>query len=399
MGYYQYRALTREGERVAGKIMAADTDEVLRNLRERGLQVFELKPISQAGTALKTGKVTPEEYFRIIQQTGVLVGAGVPILEAVESLRATVTRKRLAEEMALILADLRQGSNFSDAVERHMPGMPRYAPPLLRLAEATGQFAPIAGMVAEQMQTEEQLRKDVRSSLNYPLFLMSVGVLATGFIFYFVVPRFQGMVAGQEDKLPAASRLVFDAGLAFRDNFLLITGVIAAIVFAVSVAARLGPVRQAASRIAFRMPVIGGFKRLTEQGAWLRVMGLSSQAGGRMTDNLDLAASITTDPARRNAYDELQRSVRSGQALSAAIRLNLDFDPLAVNLIETGERAGRLPEMLMSASAIYDSKLSELSKRLTSLAEPTAVLVISAIVGGVVLSLVTAMTSIYDVAL
>jgi len=379
--------------------MASSSEEALRNLRDRGLQVFDLKPVARQGAALKSGPVVPEEYFRMIQQTGVLVGAGVPILEAVDSLRATVTRKRLAEEMALVSADLRQGANLSDAVQRHMPGIPRYAPPLLRLAEATGRFPQIADMVAGQMQKEEKLRKDVRSSLNYPLFLLAVGVLATGFIFYFVVPRFQGMVAGQEDKLPAASRIVFDLGLAFRDNFPLVAGLAVAALVAASFAARLPAVRRAANRLAFRLPVIGGFKRLTEQGAWLRVMGLSSQAGGRMTDNLELAASITTDPARRNGYDELQRSVRSGQDLSAAIRLHLDFDPLAVNLIETGERAGRLPEMLMSASEIYDSKLAEMSKRLTSLAEPTAVLVISAIVGGVVLSLVTAMTSIYDVAL
>lgn len=399
MSFFQYRALTREGERVAGKVMSANSDEALRNLRDRGLQVFDLKPVAVSGAALKNGPVAPEEYFRVIQQTGVLVGAGVPILEAVESLRATVMRKRLVEEMTLVLADLRQGANLSDSVERHMPGLPRYAPPLLRLAEATGQFSRIAGLVAEQMQTEEQLRKDVRSSLNYPLFLLVVGIIATGFMFYFVVPRFQGMVAGQEDKLPASSRFVFDLGIAFKDNFLMIIGAAFAAIVAAVVAARLTVVRRAVNRVAFRLPVIGGFKRLAEQGAWLRVMGLASQAGGRMADNLELAASITTDPARRNGYDELQRSVRSGQDLSAAIRLNLDFDPLAVGLIETGERAGRLPEMLMSASEIYDSKLAEFSKRLTSLAEPTAMLIISAIVGGVVLSLVTAMTSIYDVAL
>ncbi|MEO1476743.1 MAG: type II secretion system F family protein, partial [Pseudomonadota bacterium] len=293
---------------------------------------------------------------------------------------------------------LRQGDTLSDAMEEELPALPRYVPNLLRMGEATGQFNRVAEMISDQMTKAETLRKEMRGALNYPIFLLSVGVVAVCFIFYFVVPRFASMVAGNEDRLPAFTKIVFNTGLAFRENFFLIIAVLVGGIFVLMALLRTPGVSAAVGRLLDGAPIIGRFRKLGEEGGWLRVLGLSTEAGARLLDALSMATTASVPPGRIHIYRELEQNIRSGMTLTDAVQLNLSLDPIAVNLIRTGEKAGQLPAMLLSAADIYQRRLEARSKQLTELAEPVAILLISLIVGGVVVSLVTAMTSIYDVA-
>ena len=399
MGFYKYKGLDADGESIAGRVAAANREAAVRDLRGRNVQVFEIETLEgQTSQAGKRGRPKTEDYAQLIEQLGVLTSAGVNILEAVETVGGMAPREQMRQELSEVSTRLRQGDSLSEAMEAEMPALPTYVPNLLRMGEATGQFTRVAQMIANQMDKGEQLRRDMRSALNYPLFLLSVGVVAVCFIFYFVVPRFAGMVAGNEDRLPAFTKLVFNSGLTFRENFLLILAGLVGAVFLGIALMRTPAMAAAVSRLLDRAPVIGRFRKLGEEGGWLRVMGLSTEAGARLLEALTLATNATVSPVRKHVYRELEQNIRSGMTLTDAVQLNLSLDPIAVNLIRTGEKAGQLPAMLLSAADIYQRRLEARSKQLTELAEPVAILLISIIVGGVVVSLVTAMTSIYDIA-
>ena len=400
MGLFRYKALDVDNTEKVGKITSSSREEAIRDLQSRQINVYSIQEVAASGSdKMLSGPVKQDEYFRFIEQIGILVKAGVPVLEAVDSLKENVKRQALQDQLNAISKDLRQGTSFSDAVAINMSTLPSYAPHLFRMAEATGKLADVAGMIAGQMRRAQEIRKELKSALNYPLFLFSVGVLAVGFIFYFIVPRFAGMVAGNEDKLPAFTRMVFETGLSFKENFVLVMSALGGLVALLLVLSRQSAIRKTFIMMTYKLPIIGKFMKLLEEGTWLRVLGLSTQAGARLLDGLELAASAAAPAGRRHAYAELQQSVRSGVNVSEAVKLNLDIDPLALNLISTGQKAGQLPEMLLIAAEAYDEEIEVFSKRLTALAEPIAIMFISAIVGGVVISLVTAMTSIYDVAL
>ncbi len=400
MGLFRYKALDVDNTEKVGKITSSSREEAIRELQSRQINVYSIQEVAASGSdKMLSGPVKQDEYFRFIEQIGILVKAGVPVLEAVDSLKENVKRQALQDQLNAISKDLRQGTSFSDAVAINMPTLPSYAPHLFRMAEATGKLADVAGMIAGQMRRAQEIRKELKSALNYPLFLFTVGVLAVGFIFYFIVPRFAGMVAGNEEKLPAFTRMVFETGLSFKENFILVIGAISGLTVLALVLSRQSAVRKTFIMMTYKLPIVGKFLKLIEEGTWLRVLGLSTQAGARLLDGLELAASAAAPAGRRHAYAELQQSVRSGVNISEAVKLNLDLDPLALNLISTGQKASKLPEMLLTAAEAYDEEIEIFSKRLTALAEPIAIMCISAIVGGVVIALVTAMTSIYDVAL
>lgn len=400
MQFFKYQGLAGDGRNISGRVAARNREAAIKDLRSRQVDVVEIREM-EAGNArkLRTGRPKTEDYAQVIEQLDVLSAAGVNIMEAVDTIGEMAPNEQVRRELAAISQKLRQGHPLSTAMEAEMPALPRYVPNLLRMAEVTGKFPQVAGMISSQMTSAEALRQEMKSALNYPLFLISVGFAAVSFIFYFVVPRFAGMVAGQEDKLPGFTRAVFDSGVWFKDNIGIFFLGLAIAVFLSVALMRVQSVADAVSRFLDSAPIIGQFRKLSEEGGWLRVLGLSTQSGARLLDALELATNASVAPVRQHLYRELQQNIRSGLSLTHAVQLNLDLDPIAVNLIRTGEKASRLPDMLLSAAEIYQKRLSARSRQLTDLAEPLAILLISFIVGGVVVSLVTAMTSIYDIAI
>ena len=399
MAFFKYKALSPDGTKIEGKVNSANSAEAIRELRARSINVFEIAAVKVPGESVSGRRVTNEDYYRIIDQLGILSSAGVPILEAVETLAGNANKRSLRDQLSSIAVDLRQGRSLSETVASHMPELPNYAPNLLRLAEATGQFPRVAKMIAAQMQRSDKIAKDTQSALSYPMFLVSVGVVAVSFIFYFIVPRFAGMVQGNEEKLPASTRIIFEVGIGFRENFVYF-GAVAGLLVLASVVLPQSPVfKRSLSRLANSLPIIGNLRKLAERGTWLRVSGLSLEAGAKLLEALDLASAAASGTGRAHVYEELQQSVRAGMNLGEAIQMNMDLDPMVVNLVMTGQKAGKLPEMLLIGADIYEERLQAAAKRLTELAEPVAILVISGVVGAVVVSLVMAMTSIYDVAL
>lgn len=400
MEYFQYRGVSTNGSSVSGRVSALDRAAAVRSLKDREIRVFDIRTVDLSGTAkIRKGRPKADDYAQLIEQLGVLTAAGINILAAIDTLETTVPNGQVRRELKQVGIRLRQGDTLSEAMAAEMPTLPPYVPSLLRLAEQTGQFARVTQMIADQMSRADRLQREIRSALNYPLFLLAVGVLAVAFIFYFVVPRFAGMVQGNEDRVPAFSRMIFDSGLAFHDNFLPIIGVIGALVAALVLFGRTSAGQRAVAALLNGLPLVGHFRRLSEDGAWLRVLGLALESGARLLQALSLSTDASISRGRAHAYQELEQNIRSGTSLAEAVRLNLSLDPVATNLIHTGERAGELPRMLLSAADIYERRLETRSKQLTDLAEPVAVLLISMIVGGVVVSLVMAMTSLYDIAL
>ncbi|MEM9667520.1 MAG: type II secretion system F family protein [Pseudomonadota bacterium] len=399
MAFYKYKGIDGEGQNIAGRVSARSVEAAVRDLRGRNVQVFEIESLkASGGQAAKKGRPKLEDYAQMIEQLGVLSSAGVNILDAVETVGSMAPKEQMRKELAEVGTRLRQGDTLSDAMEDELPTLPRYVPNLLRMGEATGQFTRVANMISDQMTKAETLRREMRGALNYPIFLLSVGIIAVCFIFYFVVPRFATMVAGNEDRLPGFTKAVFNTGLAFRENFVVILAAIVGGVFLLLALLRTPGFSSAVSGLLDRAPLIGRFRKLAEEGGWLRVLGLSTEAGARLLDALAMATNASVSPVRSHIYRELEQNIRSGMTLTDAVQLNLALDPIAVNLIQTGEKAGELPAMLLSAADIYQKRLEARSKQLTELAEPVAILLISLIVGGVVVSLVTAMTSIYDIA-
>lgn len=399
MPTYRYKGVSDSGEELSGTIQAARLSTAHGLLSDRKIIVYQLDEQQTQERKLKTSRPKSKDYFEFIQQFSVLIKSGIPILEALESLRKIVAHQVIANQLDELISLLRSGMNLSEGLSKTFPQLPPSVPSLVRLGETTGELPKTLSVIADQLSFAETLKSELRSALTYPAFLLVVGFLAVMFMFLFVVPRFETMLADQLDNLTGLSAIVFAISAGLRAYALPLSFLALALVIGLIWALRSRQGRERLIAFSFSLPFVGALLRKRELADWTRTVGLSLSAKANLLEAINLARTVVVSPKSRAAFDDVARDLRSGMTLEQSLAKIPGLEPIVLNLVAVGTKAGNLGEMLLLATDILDGRVRTDSERLGKLAEPIAILVISAIVGLVVISLVTAMTSIYDVGL
>jgi general secretion pathway protein F len=399
MPRFQYKALRRNGSTVSGEIEAVDEDAAYASMEKRQLAPFSLVKRSESKLldALRARKITRKDQSAFIRQLATLLRAGVGLLEAMKSLSKSNANPALAKHADAIRTDLRAGQRLSATLETHMSDLPRYVPRLAELGEATGTLAKALADAAERMEFEDTMRSEIRGALSYPAFLASVGGLIVLLMFFFVVPRFDALIGDNRDNLPTISKIVIFTGVWMKAHMFAFLGSAVALTAGIIVLLRNPKIREGFRAFTERLPVIGEFIIQAEIGGWARTMGIALDNGADILTALRLGASGLNSRELKHGMDGARSEIRAGRNIDEVLEEHLpSMDALSIDLIRTGRNSGALADMLLFIADTKEKETRERAKGLTAIAEPAAILFIAMIVGTIVLSIVLAMTSLYD---
>lgn len=399
MATFIYKGLKTGGGEVEGRISAADEVDALRQLEAQSIAAFQLQEARLTDRVFERRRARPQDRFRFMRQLAMLLRAGAPLLSAFETIGSDEPCRELAEMADEIRRALRSGTRLSTAMRQSMRGFPDYVPRLVELGEATGELPRALNDIATQMEQDLRAASEVRNALAYPSFLAVMGVVAVLFIFLFVVPRFAALLGDDRSQLPGFSRMVIETGVWLRAHLAQSALVLAGAGATLFMLFRNDGFRSGLREVMFRMPVVGSFLRASETARWARIAGTALSGGAPLLEALNLAESAVSSQRWRHALAEVRRSIRAGEPLEEALRTYTEFDSMTINLVKTGRAAASLDEMLLFVAEVYETETRDRAKRLTSLAEPLAILFIASVVGAIVVSLVMAMTSLYDIAI
>ena len=291
---------------------------------------------------------------------------------------------------------LKRGETFAQALESQAPGFPFYVYAMIRVGEATGQLDTVLRDAAEQMAYEDRLRREFANALTYPAFLASAGLAAVLFIFTAVVPRFAVMVGDKRDKMPWISRMVIETGeFASSHIWLVLAGLVG---LGLAVAAMVGSpaLRLRAYNAAHGLPLIGDLLRYREITTWSRLTGFALRNGVGLLEASDLARQATPQGRFRRGLEQFERDIKAGVTVDQSLGRHTQLTPMDLSLLRVGQKSGALGKMFDFLADGYDAKLTDSLKRLTALIEPLAIGLVSVLVGIVALSLVLALSSVYD---
>jgi general secretion pathway protein F len=401
MPTFTYNALSSLGQSVSGELDAEHERAALRELKRRGLTPLSLAIAAQASRRLLSwkGLPRPEDHIRLLNELAVLVEAGVGLGEAIDIAARSPVYNIFGDTLGGLGRDLRRGMSVPDAMRANVKTFPIYVYQLIEAGNETGMLTAALKDASLQMQFDERVRKDIRNALIYPMFLIVMGTAATLFIFLFVVPRFAGMMQSRLQLLPPFSRGVFVAGMFLREHMVLVAAVLVVALVTLVVLLRQPLIRARARELAVRLPVIGKMFAEAEAGRWTAMLATLLQNRVPLVQSLALARDSLLLESFKAKLGQIERAVRGGSALGAALADYRIFDDSLVNLVKVGERSGRLAEMLKSAANLAEQKGRDRIKRLMALLEPVSILVIGCMIGVIVISLFTAITSINNVPL
>jgi len=401
MPTFTYSALSSLGQSVSGELIAEHERAALRELKRRGLTPLSLAIAARARRQLLswTRQPSTEDHIRLANELAVLVEAGVSLSEAIDIATRSPVYNIFGDALGGLGRDLRRGMSVPDAVRANITTFPVYVYQLLEAGNQTGMLTGALKDASLQMQFDERVRKDIRNALIYPMFLIAMGTTATLFIFLFVVPRFAGMMKGRLQLMPPFSRGIFLVGMFLRDNIVPVVGLGFVLVAALVLLLRRPSVRARLRELTVRLPVLGNMLVEAEAGRWTAMLATLLRNRVPLVQSLSLARDSLLLESFKAQLAQVERAVRGGSGLGAALADYRIFDESLVNLINVGERSGRLADMLKSAAQLAEQKGRDRIKRLMALLEPVSILVIGCMIGVIVISLFTAITSINNVQL
>lgn len=393
---YSYEAVGRDGQMSKGLLSAADEAAAVRRLAADGLTVLKIGPAAAPRADGKDRNLRPAERVLVLRQMALMLEAGVSLLEALETVAQGMQARKGRLQFQAAIGALRRGDSLGKALEEHVPGFPFYVYAMARVGEASGRVAEVLKEAAEQMAYEDRLRRDFGNAMTYPAFLGFAGVAAIGFIFTQVVPRFATMIGEDRTNVPAMSRWVLAAG-EFANANLGIVAIILGIVTALVVVIVTNPeVRARAYTIAHGLPVIGPVIQAREIASWARLTAFALNNGVPILSAAELARAAVPIGPFRQGLDLLESDLRAGLTLDASLGSHTHLEAMDLSLLRAGQKSGAIGSMFGFMADNYEARLRDRMKRMTSLLEPTAIAVISVVVGFVALSLVLALSSVYE---
>lgn len=404
MPVFEYKALDASGKSIAS-IIDADSAKLARSrLRKQGLFPTEIheqaEKTTRRGESILDMQIDVEKYFQFItardvstmtQQLSTLVGAHVPMAEALAALVDQTEKQKLKVVLSKIKERVNEGSTLADAMAQHPKVFDDLFVQMVRAGEKSGALAEVLSRLASYADGQVKLQGKILSAVAYPILL---GLMGTGMlvgIFLFVIPRVRTMfdsMPGGEENLPFISKMVF----AFGDSLTSWTGLLVPLVIAVAVWAWRQWVRTESGRGTWdrwrlKIPLLGRMSRLVSVSRFCRTMSTLLVSGVPIVNALQITEAVVGNVVIGEAVSRASDSIQEGQSIAVPLRQSGEFPPLVTHMIGIGERTGELERMLTVVADSYDDQVDATITALTSLLAPLMIFAVGGVVFLVALGL------------
>jgi len=399
MSTYVFKAMDLAGAKAKGEVDAESKQAVSDQLKSRGLIVLDIadKHTSREIDLTFMERVTASDLAVFSRQLATMITSGMSILRALYVLEEQTENKQLKNTIVAVRKDVEAGLPLSDAMERH----PKVFNPLFiamtRAGETGGLLEGSLLRVADQLEKDASLRRQIKSAMIYPtlVIVFAVGVMMA--LVAFLVPVFQNVFKEFGGELPAITKVsVAMSHLVIDDWWLLIGGTIAVIVaFVKWKASSWG--RPQWDRFRLRIPMkIGTIVQEVAIARWSRTLAALTGAGVPLLHALEITGKTAGNVVVEDAMDTIIASVKRGGTISAPLADIPIFPMMVTNMVGVGEETGALDAMLGKIADFYDDRVDASVKGLTSIMEPIMIIVIGGIVGFIVISMYMPLFTVYN---
>jgi len=376
---YELKAIAPGGQVEALDFQAPDEATAVRQLESRGYSVLSVR--ARRGLAWPArGGGFPLALFS--QELRALLVAGLPLVEAIDTLAQKERRAEARAVIERVSAVLREGQPLSTALQE----FPRAFPPLyvaaVRSAERTGDLpVALARYVAYEVQIDAVRRRVVNASI-YPALLILVGGMVSLFLLLYVVPRFGHIYAERGGELPLFSRLLLSWGQAVDKHGWLVVGFL--ILFAFGILYLLKSFKTQVTNTLWSIPALGERLKVYQLARFYRTLGMLLRGGTPLVAAMDLGGDLL-HPLLRERLAAAARAIREGRGVSQSMDAQGLATPVALRMLVVGEKSGNMGEMLEQIAAFHDEELARWVDWFTRLFEPILMAVIGLVIGVVVL--------------
>jgi general secretion pathway protein F len=396
MPVYEYTALDGSGKKQKGIIDADSLAAARQKIRHAGsypVDIRESTPASRKKTDLKprnfslVQRVSQQEIHIATRQLATLLGAGIPLVPALNGLIEQTTNPALKKIIAQLKDSVNEGNSFTAALTEHPRLFSKIYVNMVKAGEASGSLDVVLDQLAEFGESQQATRARISAALIYPLVLSLVGVAILFLLMTLIVPKITKVFEDSQEVLPLPTIILMKLS-GFLGSYwwlllLLLAGLLLALRYAISTA----PGRKIWDRLKLTAPLLGDLNTKLAAARFGRTLGSLLQSGVTLVNALKIVRNMFNNVLLADTIDNATEELEKGGSLSKVLRGSRWFLPMVVQMIAVGEQSGTLEKMLVKVADSYEKEVETRIKALTSLIEPFMILFMGGIMLFIVLSI------------
>ena len=401
MPNYSFTGVNAKGRTTRGVVIAESANAAKSKLKSEGIIVTDLQNTSQKSKAISfitNKKVDVKELNMMTHNLSVMLKAGVPLVEAIETLIRQSSHPSMLEALNFIKQSLNEGKSFHQSLKKFPRIFNITYVAMCEAGELSGTLDVILQRLALFTEAQSRLQDKVRSSLIYPVLMSIFAFFMIIFLLTYVVPKIRVLFEGTaEQTLPWYSHMLLSISDGLIHNWMPLTVVFTGVILLFWKWKKSEKGRKVWDHLSLKLPVFGTIIRSVAISRFARTLSTLLRGGVPVMDALDIVKNVVNNQKLQSVIVESRDLISRGENLSAPLIQSGEFPPMVTQMIRVGEKTGHLEHMLTQISDTYDNKVRTDLEAMTSLLEPAMLIVMGGVIAFIVFAVVVPLMQVYNI--
>lgn len=399
---YKYKVKDTDGKIIESFFDAENKIDVESFLLNKGYEIIKIeedKLSTNLGLAnmATSQKMSSKDLNFFLTQLSTYVKAGIPLLDSMEILSRQSKKKSTQMLYRKIVFDLNRGLSFSECLEKQGKVFPKMLINMLKTSEMTGDLTGVLDDMAAYYKRQDSNRKQIINAMTYPSVLMVFAVAVLTFVITYVVPSFTSMYESTGSSLPGITVAIMNISTFVTSNWYYILGVIVLVVgIFVLLYKSSKKFKYFMQSFVMHIPVVKDIVKYNQIVTFTGTFSTLIKHDVFITDSMDILSKITENEVYKKIINDAIVNLSKGNGVSVAFKGHWAFPETAYEMLVTGEKTGKLGEMMDHVATYYQEEQTNIVARLKSLIEPIMIVLLAVIVGVILLAVVVPMFDIYS---
>ena len=388
---FSYIATNSETGVVRGEIRAVGEEGAIVQLERMGLEPVS---VSQKKESLLNRniaffeKVPPTDIYNFTRQLSVMLKAGVPLVDALDSVHSDQTNPLLSNTINTVIEDVSGGTALSKAMGKHPKVFNTMFVNIIKAGESAGVLDQVLFQLADFIAHDLKLKMGIKQAIRYPSIVIGITMLVGVFAVTYILPRFSTLFSNTRIALPLPTRILLGLDQFWRDNWAGVIFFILVFVLVLWRALRTEKGKFQFDKFILDLPIFGPIAQKMAISRFCHVLDTLDRTGVPILEALDIAGRTVGNTFMEKRLAKVHADVEMGKKVSLSIQKHTHdvFPPHVLKMIQVGEDAGAMDDMLKEIGDMTDAEVQDKVLKLTATLEP----LITVIMGVMILTLALA---------
>lgn len=398
MKQYKYTAMNINREKINGVFLAENEKDLAIQLSKQGLYLVSCSSYSgktpSAFFTAGTGKVNMSELTTFCRQFSIMITAGIPVLECIESLKTQPFSAYFKNLLQIIYDDVKSGVSLSNALDKHKKVFPDFFRNMIYIGEVSGKLDSVFESLADYYEKDSEIKRKTKSALSYPLMLggMMIGIIILMLVF--VIPTFKGTLESLEVELNALTATIYAVSDFMTKNWLYVLAVMAALGLGIFIALKTEGGKKVFDKILISTPFIKKVQVDMVTARFAKAFSLMLSSGMDISEALDAVEVVIGNSDVQRRFKKAAAEVKHGSKLAVAFEKYDLFPQILLQMITVGEKTASLDDILSRSCKFFDDQVADSLEKLTSKIQPIMLIVMGGVIGVMFIAVYSPMISI-----